>query len=298
MKQAALSDLWQTQDSFKTNKGRSVQSMFKEFQAEQESKASQGLVAAEINQVFTHSLTGYKHMSRNQQSEDRYTVHKLVFPQPDPHIMQELEVEDFDHEPFSLFAVFDGHGGAGCSQYLSENVGDLMSRDPVMYDEDLTNFQKRAIAVTSVFHTMEDTFCEWAQDSKDLSGSTAILACYEKGVLVMGGIGDSEAMFCDHEGVVSELCPRHVTSNPTEVNRILALGGEIIDGRVGGIMMPTRALGDLDVKQSLGDRILSPIPELAFAGVYSKPKGSKKVQDPFLVLASDGVWDVMSHRSV
>ncbi|CAM9145170.1 unnamed protein product [Phaeothamnion confervicola] len=156
-------------------------------------------------------------------------------------------------------------------------------------------FLKRAVATTNTFATLEAVHCEWAQDSGDLSGSTAILGTYQDGILVMAGIGDSGGLFCDHTGDFQILCPRHTTDNPREVERVLSMGGKIIGNRVGGVLMPTRSLGDLDVKQQCGEGVVSPVPEMAFARVVAAPAPAPL---PFLVLASDGLFDVMTYKAV
>lgn len=56
------------------------------------------------------------------------------------------------------------------------------------------------------------------------------------------------------------------------------------------------AAGDLDCKQAFGE-CLSPHPEIALAPVYSPDPLSKKEQAPFCILASDGLWDVMSAKN-
>eukprot|EP01134_Creolimax_fragrantissima_P004332 CFRG4332T1 len=74
----------------------------------------------------------------------------------------------------------------------------------------------------------------------------------------------------------------HNTGNLKEVERVLAAGGRIENNRVGGFLLPTRAIGDGMVK-SVVHGVLSE-PEVR---QFSLSSGT----DAFLVLGTDGLWD-------
>lgn len=77
--------------------------------------------------------------------------------------------------------------------------------------------------------------------------------------------------------------------NAFEQQRLRALGAQILSGRVGGIIEPTRTLGDFDVKERLPPGALSIEPDI---GVFKvKTQG-------ILILACDGVWDSVNTRDV
>ncbi|KNC77203.1 hypothetical protein SARC_10332 [Sphaeroforma arctica JP610] len=77
----------------------------------------------------------------------------------------------------------------------------------------------------------------------------------------------------------------HNTSNPKEVERVLAAGGRIENNRVGGSLLPTRALGDGFVKNMV-------------LGVIAEPEVRQFQLTPgtdvFLILGTDGLWDFTS----
>eukprot|EP00904_Undaria_pinnatifida_P003865 jgi/Undpi1/1347/HiC_scaffold_11.g04739.m1 len=104
-------------------------------------------------------------------------------------------------------------------------------------------------------------------------------------------------LYVDHLGNKHTLCPQHSTNNAKEVKRVLSMGGTIVNGRVAGCLMPTRTIGDLDCKRALG-AIVSPHPELTLAAIYAPPDEGDEHDEPFLVLASDGLWDVLSNDEV
>jgi protein phosphatase PTC1 len=74
----------------------------------------------------------------------------------------------------------------------------------------------------------------------------------------------------------------HVATDQTEVQRVCAAGGQVINNRVGGSLAVTRALGDHCLKDG---------------GVTAEPHyvmHTLEARDRFLLMASDGVWDVLS----
>ncbi|CAM9549126.1 unnamed protein product, partial [Discosporangium mesarthrocarpum] len=295
-RRGAVSDLWQSQGGYRSNQN-SMQKIFKEFK--EGVAESRGLGKSEMKDIFTFTATGSKHLMAETPCEDRIVVHQMLVPKIDDDTRRDLEIDELDHAPFALFGVFDGHGGPACAEFLKNSVAEVMCHCPVLYDEDLQPFEKRACAILDTFSELENVHNKWAQSSMDTSGSTALLSTFQDGVLVMAGVGDSAGLFVDHEGKMHTLCPRHTTSNRREVERVIAMGGKIINGRVQGMLMPTRTLGDLDCKTMLGD-IVSPHPELALLPIYAFPYGEDSCpgEEPFLVLASDGLWDVLSNQEV
>jgi serine/threonine protein phosphatase PrpC len=62
------------------------------------------------------------------------------------------------------------------------------------------------------------------------------------GALTVAWVGDCRAVLC-HNGSAISLTVDHTTANPTELARILAAGGSVEDGRLGGCLAVARALG-------------------------------------------------------
>jgi len=87
----------------------------------------------------------------------------------------------------------------------------------------------------------------------------------------------------------------HKPSNPPERERIQNAGGSVMIQRVNGSLAVSRALGDFEYKNVDGrgptEQLVSPEPEF-----YYKVREPEK--DEFLVLACDGVWDVMTNEDI
>ncbi|KAK9843593.1 hypothetical protein WJX84_003590 [Apatococcus fuscideae] len=84
----------------------------------------------------------------------------------------------------------------------------------------------------------------------------------------------------------------HKPTDTEEHDRIIKAGGFITEGRVNGSLNLSRALGDMDYKQR---RDISPHEQMvtAFPEVRSL---ELEAGDEFLLLACDGIWDVMTNQ--
>jgi serine/threonine protein phosphatase PrpC len=147
------------------------------------------------------------------------------------------------------------------------------------------------------------------------AGTTATVAFLTRsGVLVVANVGDSRAVLCCSASAQAvPLTVDHVASNPEEKARIEALGGTIALGgdqtdnikagntaRVNGEIVVTRSFGDGHMKN-----LLTAEPHVTIVDINAVKSSENSVgmhQDDikdglefdFLVLASDGLWDVMS----
>merc|ERR1711988_1647975 len=106
--------------------------------------------------------------------------------------------------------------------------------------------------------------------------------------------GDSRGVCCS-DGKAVLATQDHKPSNEPEKERIQNAGGSVMIQRVNGSLAVSRALGDFEYKNVDGtgptEQLVSPEPEF-----YVKPRESDK--DEFLVLACDGVWDVMTNEDI
>lgn len=73
-------------------------------------------------------------------------------------------------------------------------------------------------------------------------------------------------------------------SEPHERKRLAACRASVVEGRLGGVLEPSRAIGDFDVKDALPPGALSAEPEVTALNVEGPS---------LLLLASDGVWEAL-----
>jgi len=120
-------------------------------------------------------------------------------------------------------------------------------------------------------------------------GSTACVGVIrmESGhrVLYIANVGDTRALL-SRNGVEERLSIDHRLSDKSEYNRVIDMGGIVMNDRVGGTLLLTRAFGDYALKDS---------------GVIATPSIRKhyiRPFDRFVVIASDGVYDTMTDQEV
>jgi len=124
---------------------------------------------------------------------------------------------------------------------------------------------------------------------KDTSGTTAVTALihHETFTLYVGNVGDSRAVLSTTSGAIIPLTNDHKADRADEMERIRRAGGFVVHKRVMGELAISRALGDLDFKEP-GFRFVLAHPELAVQRLSQ--------HDDFILLACDGVFDVLSNE--
>ena len=112
--------------------------------------------------------------------------------------------------------------------------------------------------------------------------------------------GDSRTVMCER-GMAVELSKDHKPDLPEERNRIQKAGGEVLEGRVNGMLALSRAIGDFDYKTVSPPKDAQPSWFLnnhmvtAYPDVVVRPF-HKDVE--FMVLACDGIWDCKTSDQV
>lgn len=128
------------------------------------------------------------------------------------------------------------------------------------------------------------------REDDDPSGSTGVIAVYDgrRKVLTVAGVGDSLCVLC-RAGRAVEMNKMHrLTDNQGERDRVKAAGGTIINNRVNAVLAVSRSFGDTQFKaQNLSTpSLVTAVPEIHSELITPKTE--------FALLATDGLWDVMS----
>lgn len=212
---------------------------------------------------------------------------------------------------WSFFAVYDGHAGSRvanyCSKHLLEHiinasygVGSTQGGGPESSAVDPSPGPPTVEAVKAGIRTGFLKIDEHMRSFSDLrngmdrSGSTAVGVIVSPEHFFFFNCGDSRAvLYRDSHVCFSTL--DHKPCNPREKERIQNAGGTVLIQRVNGSLAVSRALGDYLYKCVEGkgptEQLVSPEP-----AVSEMVRASE--QDQFLILACDGIWDVMSNEEL
>ncbi|KAM3196329.1 hypothetical protein ACQJBY_072163 [Aegilops geniculata] len=199
-----------------------------------------------------------------------------------------------DGSRMHFFAVFDGHGGpevsALCRDHMHAILADELARAAADYrkeshqDEEAEHRAWKA-ALTRSFARADELGVSGVPQGT-IGGSTAVVALLVRGRIIVANCGDSRAVLC-RAGRAVPLSQDHRLDRPEEMARVTAAGGVVFNYggllRVQGILAKTRALGHTLLK-----------PEVIWEPEITITARSE--DDDFMILASDGLWDVMSNQ--
>jgi serine/threonine protein phosphatase PrpC len=232
-----------------------------------------------------------------------------------------MEDEYFVSEGGRFAAVFDGHGGNGVSRYLRENLykhiryylyeeseedyysatsihpsNNLSQPKDVSFDSRCTvpSIAHHIAALRSAFRSVEREVI--SREHFQHVGSTAVAIMLHESengsrTLISANIGDSRAVL-SRRGKAINLTRDHKPNDEKEKARIMSLGETVEWDPYSEVYR----VCNLSLSRAIGDS-------------YAKPYVSSEVEikrlplgddgaDEFVVLASDGLWDVMESEEV
>ncbi|XP_041012560.1 probable protein phosphatase 2C 27 [Juglans microcarpa x Juglans regia] len=196
------------------------------------------------------------------------------------NLLEHLGPIEHCSSPGAFYGVFDGHGGVDAAFFIRENILQFILEDshfPICVKN----------AIKSAFQRADHAFAD-ADSLDNSSGTTALTALIFGRVMLIANAGDCRAVL-GKRGKAIELSKDHKPDCSSERLRIEKLGGVVYDGYLSGQLSVARALGDWHMKGPKGSSCpLSAEPELQEM-VLSE-------EDEFLILACDGLWDVMSSQ--
>jgi len=183
----------------------------------------------------------------------------------------------------NFFSIFDGHGGKGISKILSDVL-------PTIFLKKTQKYPLSTSYIIKIFQKIQEFIKKNYSKHSIHSGSTSLNVCMyslkNDNYLQIINLGDSRCVLCSGKNIAIPITKDHKPFFPDEKNRIEKLGGKItydgIDYRIGDLSV-SRSFGDVD-----NEPFISSIPD-----VY-KYKISKN--DKFIIIACDGLWDVLSNQ--
>ena len=178
-----------------------------------------------------------------------------------------------------IFCIFDGHGGKEVSTFLQKNIINYLKE--IFTDEN--NMENNFI---NLFNQIDEKF---NTEFYSQIGSTACIVYItrenSKKCFYCANIGDTRCVLINKNGV-KRISYDDRAIDKIENERVKSSGGIIFGGRVYGQLMLTRAFGDSGLKKY---------------GVICMPHINKvdiNLDDKYIIIASDGVWDVLNENEI
>jgi len=193
----------------------------------------------------------------------------------DEHVL----IDSFGDNPQSgYFAIYDGHGGRGAVEYVAKSLHQNLLLE-------LKQTQEIPEAIKQSYLKTDDQI---KQSPIQFSGTTSVSAFItihpetKSRVLYIANAGDARAVL-NRNGKAVRLSYDHKGSDESETKRIVDMGGFVVLNRVNGILAVTRSLGDCALKNYvIGDPF--------------QTTTDLNQNDTHLILACDGLWDVISDQ--
>ncbi|KAL5744787.1 hypothetical protein ACOSP7_027659 [Xanthoceras sorbifolium] len=187
----------------------------------------------------------------------------------------DIKTSNIDGKAVCMFGVFDGHGGSRAAEYLKEHLFENLLKHPQF----LTDTK---LAISESYQQTDVDFLNSERDSFRDDGSTASTAVLVGNHLYVANVGDSRTVI-SKAGKAIALSEDHKPNRTDERKRIENAGGVVMwagTWRVGGVLAMSRAFGNRMLKQFVVAE-----PEIQDQGIDEEFE--------LLVLASDGLWDVV-----
>jgi len=201
--------------------------------------------------------------SRNYQ-EDRYSVKYNFF------------------KTLHYFAVFDGHGNDKIANFLKYNLMDIIKQQ-----------LENNYPLFTIEQCLYNSFIKFNNiipfEMGENSGSTALITIQNNNIFYIANIGDSRAIIND-KNMSKQITVDHKPNNSDEYLRITQLGGNVNKDhygiwRINNRLSLSRAFGDFSSKP-----FITHIPDIFTIQVNEN--------NNYLILASDGLWDVCENQEV
>lgn len=217
--------------------------------------------------------------------------------------------QTLSHLTSHFYGVYDGHGGSQVANYCRDKIHMALEEEISNVKDNLvdgSNSDPRQVYWENVFTNcfvnvdgevggtrsrgvrnkhVDSSNRNFEPVAPETVGSTAVVAVVCSSHIIVANCGDSRAVLCRGKEAIP-LSTDHKPNREDEYARIKASGGKVFEWnghRVFGVLAMSRSIGDRYLKPSV-----IPEPEVMFV-----PRAR---EDECLIMASDGLWDVMTNE--
>lgn len=205
----------------------------------------------------------------------------------------------FCNDPQSgFFAVYDGYSGTMAAEKCARYLGEIVERKvEAIYNTNMIHETVTAEIMTAfkdAFEEMDRILLYGVEEhSRNRWSGCSALTCLVRGNnLYVANAGNIRAVLCRGDGSIERLSTNHCPKDKKERHRIRKAKGDISKSEktalVNGVLKSTRGLGNH------GD------PNLKTSVIKTPAVNCLTLEesDQFLILASNGVWEVLSEEEV
>ncbi|KAD2021892.1 hypothetical protein E3N88_42002 [Mikania micrantha] len=227
----------------------------------------------------------YENLDNHGNRDDDFPHHSSVIGrrrEMEDAVRVEVGFVNDNSREFDFYGVYDGHGGSRvsfeCCERLHRLLAEKMKMEMKMENGSM-NWERLMI---ESFTKMDEEVNEGGL--AESVGSTAVVAVVSDDEIAVANCGDSRAVL-SRDGATMPLSSDHKPDRHDELERIERSGGAVIDWN------GQRVMGVLATSRSIGDRQFYPY-------IIAKPEvtvNKREDEDEFIILASDGLWDVISN---
>ncbi len=216
--------------------------------------------------------------------------------------MQDVFTVDLDNNegmrgavPIDFMGIMDGHGpnGETVALFVANNLNDMVQELCMRGNHFLEAIETGCLELDSRIRRAPWMKIGLSGEVAGEGGTTCTAIWIRENKIYSCNVGDSRFII-SYNGKAFAVTEDHKPGTPREEQRIIRAGGAVAQNRVNGILGVARSFGDFAFKNQLQARdtqqIVTALPDVFIVEV-----------DPsidFLVMASDGVWDVLSNQQV
>jgi len=200
--------------------------------------------------------------------------------------------------PRSFYGIYDGHRGQRAALHAAEHLHRVILRRPEFASNNITDALFQGFVQAD-----QELLAQARAEGGWNDGCTVAVAVVLGRRVYVANVGDAEVLLArqmikddgQRTTDVVVLSKVHKPTDPEERARVMANGGMVLGGRVGGALAVARALGDLQFKEPATDGEVT-VGKLISEEPYVSATDLLPGRDSFILIGCDGIWESMSHR--
>lgn len=215
----------------------------------------------------------------------------------------------------TFVGVYDGHGGADASRYVSHHLFPNLTK----FAREMGTISEEVIS--KAVSATEDGFLAHVRRAREINpmiaanGSCCLVGVIWRGTLYVANLGDSRAVLgslgrqdtivaqqltTEHNASMEEVRQELISLHHDDPNIVVQKQGV---WRIKGIIQVSRSIGDaylkspeFNIDHSVRFRLPEPLTRPVLTAEPSICKRILRPQDKFIIFASDGLWELLTNQ--